>query len=664
MRRLAWLLERGLLVVGSVLALAAVLAASVGGGIWRLGPLSIRLQRPFRSLAVAAALLLVREALGHGSRTRERLRFMVLFAMLLAAAGLDSRPRIVGDGSEYVAMAWNLAQGRSPALSAEDRAAVETALSLPAGELSAGRSSLLATDTRQDFVHFWLYSLVVAPFLAVVRTIGAQPLLAFTLANALLLLLAAAVVLWRAGPAPTLVFFGGPLLWWLDKPHPEVFLVTVLAVALAIARNRPELALPLVGLVAVQNPVFATVLAVGTTWALALKRGRPFLVPAIALSWALVVVNPLYYLARLARPVPLRDTVLLHVPNLAELRAVLVDPNLGLLPGWPALGLALLLLILVTATRGERWPWWDLAALATAIAALLVVFTLTSNVNHGCTRGMSRYALWLAPFAVPALVRLGAAGGRTRAAVAVLGGLSLVGTIPEYLPRSVERYLEPTRLADWLWTHHPRLDSPLPEVFVERAWGSPPLGSVPAATPRCEKALVRGDGTEIGLWPLSCAPAAKPEWCREEGVLCYAAPQRDGYRFDRAPEQPAFFDRHMLRWCWSGTPEPQLVHVLGQLPWEHYSLVAQRDEGFFIDRRHGIGGLELRTAPGSFLIWIGIVRKGDAWLAPAVSLPSTAILIDPRTGAELSRTALSGTESVRIAIPYQVPLLLVVGEGL
>ena len=150
-------------------------------------------------------------------------------------------------------------------------------LSLREGELSEGREALVGPDGRQDFHHFWLYSLVVAPVAlggegcgrTTPRRVHADERPA-----------AAARGLRRApsarARARALVLFGGPLLWWLDKPHAEVFLVALLSVALVSAASRPELALPLVGLAAAQNPVFVPLLAVGSAWALLRRRtGRP-----------------------------------------------------------------------------------------------------------------------------------------------------------------------------------------------------------------------------------------------------------------------------------------------------------------------------------------------------------------------------------------------------
>ncbi len=649
-----------LLVSGLVAAAVASVSWWIGGGQLRLGPLSLSVQRPFRALAVALSLLLLREALRRASSWPARLRFLALLAAFFIALTLDSSPRLVGDGQEYVAMAWNLAHGRPPALDAAERATLERALSLRAGELGEGRDVLVGADGRQDFYHFWLYSLVVAPFLATASALGASPLVGFTVANALLLLTAAFCLERRIGPAATLVLCWGPLVWWLDKPHAEVFLVALLALAFAARASHPERALPLVGLAAAQNPAFLALLAIGSLAAIARRWRRPFLVPALALAWALAALHPLYYLWHLGRTSPLRDTVLRHVPNVAELRALVVDPNLGLVPAWPALGLAAVLaLVFSLRAHALRGSWRVLAAHALALGTLLVLFTQPGNINHGGTRGMSRYALWLVPFVVPALARLAALGRQHW--LTALAALSLLSAIPEYLPGRPERYLEPTPLALWLWTRHPGFDRPLPEVFAERAWGYPPLGGVPASTPRCETALVRGDGDAVGQWPLSCAPAEKPAACREAGALCYAWRRAGGgYAFAAAPVQPTFLDREASRWYWSGAPSPQLRAELRSLPWKDYGLVAPDDEAVFVAARRGSGKLQVRAAEGGYLVWIDGVRRAGAWLAVVARPPSTALLVDPASGAEVQRSHLEAGTPARIDLPERAPLLLVV----
>jgi hypothetical protein len=79
--------------------------------------------------------------------------------------------------------------------------------------------------------------------------------------------------------------------------------------------------------------------------------------------------------------------------------------------------------------------------------------------------------------------------------------------------------------------------------------------------------------------------------------------------------------------------------------------------------RHGIGRVHLRTALGVYLAWLDGPRREGAFVVPWAPEPREAILIDPLTGEELSRTTLAQGASTRVAIPLRAPLLLVVTAG-
>ncbi len=654
---------QALLVAACVLGAAGGIALVFGGGRWRVGPVAISLQSPLRTIALGIGLLMLRDALRVAPTRVPWPRGVLLAAALAAVLVFDSRPRVVGDGLEYVAMTSNLSRGRPPALLPEERAAVESTFAPAPGALGVASELLTGPDGRQDFHHFWLYSLLVAPFFAAAAAAGGPPLAGFAAANLLLLVLAAAVVHRRAGPGAVLVLFAGPLLWWVDKPHPEVFFVTVLAAALALAPVRPEWALPLAALAAAQNPVFLPVLVVGSLWACLLHRGRPRLWVSLLAAWALAALRPLYYLLHLGRPEPLRETVLPHIPGVAEAWAVLGDPNLGLFTGWPAMGVLALLGAAMAATRLRRPSpaTADVLALASALLALLVLFTQPGNINHGGTRGMSRYALWLVPFAVPVVVALGArTGALARVGLAGLGVLSLFSLIPEYLPARPERYLEPTPFARWIWTRHPGLDRPLPECSPSARGGtrrSAPCRPRPRAArrPSCAATGPRsGSGLSRARRPRSRRPAARRARCAT----------RTGDRRTTASCVRRLSPRSATRACSGGTGRARrrsrFADELRALPWRDLGLVDPKDESDIIADRHGAGRLQLRTAAGAYLVWLDGARQGDAWLAPRALRPATAILVDPLTGEDLGRTELDPDHVRRIALPPRAPLLLVV----
>jgi len=250
---------------------------------------------------------------------------------------------------------------------------------------------------------------------------------------------------------------------------------------------------------------------------------------------ALALLHPLYYWSRLGtvEPQTLVAGTRFHVPTVPQLGAYVWDPNLGLLPNFPALGVALLgasTLLLVRRPRDLIGPPVLVSvALALVFAAS---FAQTTNFNSGGTPGLGRYGVWLVPLAIPLLAAADRAGGRAwHAALAVLALVSVASSVIAYRPQVREQFGRPTRLAAALWTSAPWLDDPLPEVFVERLTGyditAAPL--IPAATTSCSKALLIG-----GRWPGHCPPTAIPATCAVPDTFCYANRRADGtYQFRR-----------------------------------------------------------------------------------------------------------------------------------
>jgi hypothetical protein len=648
-----------LVLASGLLGVFAVTAAVVGGVRLELGPIVVSIGSPFRPLAQGCALLLLREALGDGSSRASRLRTLGLFTTLIFALSLESKPRVVGDGHEYVAMAWNISEGRPPALTREEIQQVKAFLP---PRMEGYPFALLKSpdpEGRQSLYHSWAYSLFAAPFVRVMSLTGMPLLSAFTVANGLLLLVAVVFLQAREGPRVTLLIFGGAALWWVDKPHPELFLTSVLVTAIVALPRRPGLSLVLQGIAGLQYPVFGVGLLASAAWLASRGRLREAGSRAgLVAGLLLILAVPLSNIWWSVQAVPLSTTVVPHLPGLAALTAVLVDPNLGLAFAWPALAIATLLgLAVAMKTRGVRA---DTVILLTLVAALLLfVVALPRNLNHGGTRGVSRYALWLVPLCVPALLSLERAGRRYRAVLLALAAGSLVTALGDYHPRMKERYVTPSFVAGWLWRHWPGVDNPLPEVFAERTAGAERQDALPAATEGCEKALVVGDGTPRALWPLWCRPQELPSECRPIGTFCYANKRGAEYAFVRAPRQPGFEEYRPQAWYWTGSPNDGLVRFLSQFT---RSTIWGADPGrldeLFAGKRR-LGPKRARINRESTIVWLTAPRR-RAWVAPKPGPGQRTILIDPRRAQVLKNVAVDPAVPTRVAIPEIAPLLLVV----
>src|SRR5688572_26365825 len=81
----------------------------------------------------------------------------------LAVMTWGASPRNVGDSSEYLGMALNLAGGRPPSLSDGELRGLASASSQPGAgfELETRRiPEMLGRDGRYDMPHTWVYSLI------------------------------------------------------------------------------------------------------------------------------------------------------------------------------------------------------------------------------------------------------------------------------------------------------------------------------------------------------------------------------------------------------------------------------------------------------------------------------------------------------------------------
>jgi len=522
-------------VIASTLALVVVIVFATGGLRFRLGAFLISATQPGRIALQAAIVWLVATL---ASTRRQRGFVMVPILAVMLASWLDSHPRRVGDGDEYMAMALNMSHGLPPALSRDEWVTRSEELRNTAGfEESNLVPPLPGINGRQDFHHFWLYSMLAAPLVATARLAGAHPNHAFTILNISLLGSFLWLLVRRGHSLAAGLIVAGPLMWWVDKAHTEIFLFVTIAAAVLLVEDHPAFALLSAGLAAAQNPAATCVLAGIAVYALYRERSSR-IVAAVGAAVVIALILVAYYEWRIGVPSPLADSVRMTSPSIRALITPLFDPNLGLAPYAPVLfGIALAGLFVRRSTT---------ALVFGIVVGLLLVFAATGNVNHGGTPGMSRYGLWLLAAMTPLVAtgsdRLGRHQGLAIAALCVSCVVSLMAFRPAWL----ERREGPSGVAAMLWSRWPALDNPLPEVFAERVTGVDGAPPVPAATQGCRKILIRGDGTDA-WWPFPCEPAAAPPACVRINALCYV---NNGV-FSPAPTQPRFtFDPAAAR-AWS-----------------------------------------------------------------------------------------------------------------
>jgi hypothetical protein len=455
--------------------------------------------------------------------------FSVVAALaVVVALSLTAIPRRTGDAQQYLAMAMQLSHARPPSLDAGTAAqylawleAQPAASGFPDGA-RAVRQPALIRDGRQEFSHFWLYPLLTVPAMVVTDTLGAHPLVAFILTNAVLLVMALSFVARVFGLPSALLLLASPLVWFVARAQVEVFTLSLLCLAMAAAATgRWGWGALAVAVASTQNlPIAATIplFWVGALahwiadWKPSGQTVRPQRMDTRralvfgAASLVIPLLHPAYYLWRLGvvTPQQLNGGIQSGSPSWGRYLAILIDPDIGLLWWVPATSLIVFVggLILVRSllrrrvgdrgTASPAFPPSDRQLAAACLVALamavwfLFVFSQTSNVNSGGTVFMSRYGLWLLPLALPAVAAGTRRLDRQTPGLATMAALALFGVyLLLFRPDQPERYTDHSPQAAWLMTHLPALYRPLPEVFVERTRhidGGPRLS---AADPAC-----------------------------------------------------------------------------------------------------------------------------------------------------------------------------------
>jgi hypothetical protein len=579
------------------------------------------------------------------------------YSVFVLALVAGTKAHWVGDGGEYLAMALNLSERGRPWIHDSDIPQLQHEIVDRANQQDWDivASTHLAADGTRDFVHFWLYSMLAAPLVNVSSVLGLSPLHGFTLLNAGLLLSAFFVAWSRLGSWLTWLLCAGPLIWWIDKAHTEVFTFVCLTVGLLLLREMPVLAMVALGAAATQNPPIVTLIPFAVA-ALVIER-----VPAVrsirlwagvAAGLALAATHVVYYYTRYGETSLLLRATRDERPSLREMLVVPLDLNLGLLPSFPAFGIALIVALTVILRRAPRRLFGanGLVTIA-ATAVFLVSFAKTANMHHAATPGMSRYGLWLIPLAMPWLAELHSLAGRgTRAVVAVVTVVSVVASTFVFHPARPDNYRQPTWIAHTVWTRYPNLSNPLPEIFVDSQMGRLTRG-LPFATTRCEKVLLVGRGDVQGMWPMPCYPAEVPPHCREPGQYCYANRTGSEYRFVLEPNPVGtefVYDRGRV---WPQAVEPSIRRALTDLEWWRADAATRAPNAALDDEDSVISTTTYEVGDRFLAIILG--PQENATITLRLDAPMTGTFVDAASGDVLGSAAFTGTPGERwqVAVP-------------
>jgi hypothetical protein len=587
---------------------------------------------------------------------------LILAGALAVCLIAGSPTRLVGDGREYLAQALEFASLHGPAFRPSDIPHVQGELAQfdPAlANWDIWSSTIGDVDRGRVFLHFWFYALLAAPGVWLANVLGAPPTFGFTALNLLLFGGALWVAFPRVGPAACVLLFGGPIVWWLDKAHTEVFTFALLTIALALMRDRPWWAMVAAAMASTQNPPIAILVAIVVVSTVvrdrsALADGR--VIAAIAVAVALALLHPVYTYAHHGRLSLLLEQTRSGIPTFQTLTAVVLDPSVGLIGNFPVFVIVVVagLVTLTRTQQSDRYLLSTTVVIPAAVAAIfLFAFSRTTNVHHGGTPSLSRYAVWLIPLAIPLLSALQQNGGRVwHRFLWMAAVLSAVISVFAFRPSVPQNSREPTWLATFLWTRVPALNNPLAEVFIETELhvDEPQL---PAVTGGCEKILIAGADLYTGVLPVPCYPAPVPAECQRAGVLCYSNRTGGGYEFVPVRDAATFAARVRRDTVW---PDDVVGHVR-QL-YEAWNWRNMRAGSFNVVRAVENVSIESLGSNERFILVLRNPRAGAVVRLRPTS-PLDGILVDALSGRTIRSVHYNGEPGMMtVDLPYDSQILL------
>ena len=587
----------------------------------------------------------------------------LIFAGALAVCLIAGSPqRLVGDGREYLAQAIHFASLHGPAFRPADIPSVQSELARfdPAlADWDIWGSTVADSSRGRVFLHFWFYALLATPGVWIANGLGLPPTLAFTALNLALLGTALFVALPRIGPAACVLLFAGPLIWWIDKAHTEAFTFALLTIVFALMREQPWWSMVAAGAAATQNPPIAMLVVL--VFLATVIRSRSAItdrrvIAGAAGGLALALLHPVYNYLHYGTSSLLLMQTRAGMPTLQRVSAVVFDPTLGLIGNFPIFLVVVGVGVLTLAGRGRRNLFAEGIAVPTIAAVIfLFAFSRTTNIHHGGTPSLSRYALWLIPLAIPLLSMLGGSRGFWTRFLWGSAVLSALISVVAFHPSVPQNSREPTWLATFLWTRFPAWNNPLPEVFIETEL-QVDEPRVPVATAGCEKILVAGANADTGIWPVPCYPAPVPAECQRPGAMCYANLAGRRYEFVAVPDGVVEAGALRREAVWPGEAVPHARKLYEAWDWP---ALLSGSAPLGIVRAADRVSVDAIGSEDRFILVLRNLEQG-AVVRLRPTGPLRGILVDGRTGQTLRAEQYDGAPGglMSIDLPYGFEILL------
>lgn len=435
-------------------------------------------------------------------------RWIVLLVagVILTCAGWRAWPsHDQGDGLEYLAMSEAILSHWTPDIRESD---IQTILGHNVGVATdinttnisgewlrqmrlhtpRGIGVYLSRTGRFYSYHFWLYSLINVPALAVVQAHDWPLYGSLLITNCVLLFGLVALIIfmphWRLRRAVLLaaLTLAGGSTFYLGWTGPEAMCFAFLIAGLVLLEMRRfGWALLAFAIAAQQNPPIGLLaVAAGacgcwkawmcwrdTRLVAATVRHLASLVPGTLI----LVASPVFFWIEFGTPNLIVATGFTDASLMSGMRlaSVFFDLNQGMVIAIPGVFVTIAVLLLLGARRRSH-AFWAAVGLLLADVAMTVPVLSALNWNSGAIV-ITRYAYWLSAPVIYACALLAdsviwyafvvVACILVVSQSVVLSGFGLLGNRGTYLANN--------RVAVWIFDHLPSWYAPVPEIFAERA---------------------------------------------------------------------------------------------------------------------------------------------------------------------------------------------------
>lgn len=419
---------------------------------------------------------------------------LLVIALVLLVLAFTDTPQRRGDGNEYYLMMFSFASHGSPDLQQSDinefsrsRAKdVGSSTSFKEDEIYKTNLSMgyIKSDSGEDYsIHFWLFSLLAAPVMLILQASRIDGLLALQVTNALLFILAMALVLLYSGFErykkllfSALMLFS-PAMWYLDWSGSEFFSFSLVVAAIAVFTNKKySLAVLCAALASTQNPpIVFLVLFFLIYGSVDIYQARRFKSTPLLVAAALPVIVPTifnYIKFGTANIIFDVGAASFSVISFQRTWSFFFDLNQGMLPFLPGVFLFFIFLLFRNWRKKEKRVY----ELLLIIVLMTLLAETTTNWNSDA-EGIMRYAVWVLPlfiWGVIAGANLALKTDKILLGIVVVSQMIVVFSFPAWVipqhngMKDQAVYVVHNALAGYVLDNHPSLYNPEPEIFAER----------------------------------------------------------------------------------------------------------------------------------------------------------------------------------------------------